>query len=256
MVLPRPLSRSQVQGVETRRSGRLGDLTKQQYGSLRQFCADHEVHFLPSYEDFLSAKKDCYPDEASVNITGTCASVSLQGILDKTAERLVQLLEPVVSALPSDCEVLLDCKAGFDGSSMHKAFKQKGNSSLRAENTIVFTGLDPLRLTSSNGQIIYQNERPNSSLACRPIEIQYAKESYEYVTGEWANLQDQVKTLVPTVCLVHNRTITVCHRVTFSMFDGKIKAQLTESSNQSCNVCRREPGDLNAIPPKMGGGIN
>lgn len=71
-----------------------GHLTKYQYNTLRNSALELNCNLYPNYESVTEAKKNCYPK--GISCTETKAEVSLQSLLDKTAERLLLSLKEVI----------------------------------------------------------------------------------------------------------------------------------------------------------------
>lgn len=163
-------------------------------------------------------KKEFYPAEETVKVNENSVSVTLQGILDISAAHLLQHLEPVVPNLPKDANVQLWCTGGFDGSSMHKNYKQckevEDDTSLRSENTISLTFVALMRLTDSTGRnILWQNERWNSSSSCCPVKIEYLEETTENILEEWQDLRNQTDSLVGKTVTVGSRNVQVLYKL-------------------------------------------
>ncbi|KAK3925239.1 Serpin B10 [Frankliniella fusca] len=226
-----------------------GDFTKEQYLKIRFFCKKHGADVFPPYNDVLEEKKKTYPPSETLSATPAKISVPLQSLLDITTQRLLMLPDIDVGDFPT--ELVLISKAGFDGSSAHKVYKQystENSDSLSSSTTVVFTGLVPVRLTNSSKSVVFhQIERCNSSSSCRPIKVEHTRETNDFISLEWADLQSQCSKLVPTVIKKENKNISVSHEVCWTMFDGKVKANLTGSSAMTCNFCKRSPKYLNVL---------
>ena len=88
-------------------------------------------------------------------------------------------------------------KYGFDGTKAPK-YKQKFTEDGRDDN-IFCTSLVPLALTVvvGTGKKLWTNPRPSSVRLCRPIKIEFIKETKEVCKAEEKNLKDQIAKLLP-----------------------------------------------------------
>jgi len=95
-------------------------LTKQQYVNIRALNINHHSDFYPSYNQVIEAKMQCRP--MGIEVTETSSQVSLQNLLNNTAQRLIKMQSDVFKQFPDSSELKLICSYGFDGST---AYKQK-----------------------------------------------------------------------------------------------------------------------------------
>jgi len=105
-------------------------------------------------------------------------------------------------------------KWGFDGSTGHSEYKQKCIEAF-SDSQILLTSLVPIQLfvniSHSNKQIIWQNPRPSSTRYCRPIRIQFKKETTEISLNEKEYIENQIKELKPTKLSINNYNIDISH---------------------------------------------
>ncbi|KAE8740590.1 hypothetical protein FOCC_FOCC013890 [Frankliniella occidentalis] len=95
---------------------------------------------------------------------------------------------------------------------------------------------------------MYQNDRPGSPRHCRPIQLQFRKETKPVIKVIHKNVQSQIKNLVPVeITLPNSSSLTLRHKAVLSMIDGKINSTLTDDGNQTCNVCKAVPSMMNKI---------
>jgi len=92
-------------------------LTKQQYVNTRA------LNIYPSYSQVIEAKMQCRP--MGIEVTETSAQVSLQNLLNHTAQRLIKMQSDVFKQFPDSSELKLICSYGFDRSTGQSAYKQK-----------------------------------------------------------------------------------------------------------------------------------
>lgn len=63
------------------------DLSYHQYEIIYHQAKSRNANIYPSYNRILQAKKECYPAKDSITISDTHVDISVQKILDHTAER-------------------------------------------------------------------------------------------------------------------------------------------------------------------------
>ena len=90
-------------------------------------------------------------------------------------------------------------KVGMDGASSQSVYKQKYdendvNEALHHEQSMFQTAMATLKITIGE-KCVWQNKKPNSSHFCRPIHLQYQKESSELCVEEERDLRDQIDRL-------------------------------------------------------------
>lgn len=146
----------------------------------------------------------------------------------------------------------LTCKWGFDGSSGQSEYKQRFQDVSLSDCSIFFTSLVPIRLNLSakSDVIIWQNCRTSSTRFCRPIKIQFARETKELTLAEKQKMDKQLKELVPFEFILPEDNMRIC--ITFNLYltmiDSKVGNALTENnSTQRCFVCGLSSKDFNNI---------
>ena len=150
---------------------------------------------------------------------------------------------------------ILYCKLGFDGASSQSVYKQKFDqmSILEEkidEESLFLTALVPL-LRTVDGINVWVNKKPSSAHFCRPVKLQYKKESKELSKEEFDRLTDEIKNLslgLISVGIDGQEFASIQFKVDLTMFDGKVVIALTDtSSTQSCNVCGAKPSEMNNL---------
>lgn len=220
-----------------------GKFSRHQYSVIRSAAPEK----FPSYKKVQAAKKLCYPK--SIQVTDTCAFVSLQALLDHTVERLLQTVEPVIESLGNEelNQLCLLSKWGFDGSSGHSSYKQAFHGSEASDAAVFITCLVPLRLISG-AKIIWQNPRPASTRYCRPLKIEFIKETTEVSIAEKNRVDEEIKNLKNSNILNQGRQMEVSHNLIFAMVDGKVCNALTATtSTQKCYICGATSKQFNNI---------
>lgn len=225
-------------------------LSRKQYEVIRTYAKE----VFPSYKEVQAEKVNCYPKD--LKVTETDAEVPLQCLLDHTGTRLLQTQKSVLEADSEHSfdKILLYSKWGFDGSSSHTQYKQKFMSETSDDKYMFLTCLVPLRLIGKkNGKSItlWQNPRPSSPRFCRPISLEYKKETEELVKSKKEHINKQIKDLVPTEVNLDGKKYLIEHHTLFTMVDGKLCNCLSDTkSTMRCYLCdatSKEFNDLDMI---------
>lgn len=212
-------------------------LTKWQYNTMKKSVQEEGFDIFPSYYSIQKAKSECYPPKEDIEITDMSAQIKIQSLLDKTVERLIKIVE-----IGDDKNKLkLISKYGFDGASNQSNYKQK--SETNEDDSSIFMGsLVPIKLMCGE-EVVWENETPNSTYLCRPIFFKFIKETRETITNEMNRLESEANNLSDTI--VKGKSIS--HKLFFTMIDGKITSVLSETSTQSCDICKATPKEMNEI---------
>lgn len=226
------------------------DLTTHQYKVMRQGAKDLNADIYPSYKRILNAKKTCYPE--SLLVTESVAEVKLQDLLNHTASRIIMSQEPLFVRMKYDkISMTLISKWGCDGSSGHSLYKQRAEEGF-SDSDIFFTSMVPVQLfcVDENGEksVLWQNPSPSSTLYCRPIKIQFVKESTILTKKEVAHVEEQISALSPTNIKMFGKEFEINHDMLLTMIDGKICNAITSTlSTQRCYICGATPKDMNKL---------
>lgn len=112
----------------------------------------------------------------------------------------------------------LHCKwSCFNGTSGFTKYKQL-TSGASQDDTIFVTSLVPLRLVDDINDVVWQNPACSSTRYCRPIRLQYVKESVDISKNEKKYISDKINSLAKFEC--EFGTINFISQLT--MIDGKI----------------------------------
>ena len=258
------------------------DLTKHSYLMIRKIANKAaKTKLFPAYEKVRAAKKKCYPDPHAMTFTETSAEVKLQAILDHTCRRLVETQREHVQRVcieqsgtsqspgtsectsqspgTSECtsqstslvDGILRCKWGFDGATGQAIYKQKYTADTatasREDEALFCTTLVPLELTIC-GQSIWSNDKPSSTRFCRPLRLQYVRETPEVSRADRDHFVEQVASLSPTEIEVDEVRVRIRHELELTMIDGKVANALTNtSSSLSCSICGAKPTQMNQV---------
>ena len=184
----------------------------------------------PSYYSLCKSKKLCNPLDEHISVTELLAEISLQAILDKTTERLIEAQCEVLKSITFTTPFTLISKWGCDGSSGHSTYKQGFKNSDATDEFLFVFSFVLLRL--SDGQnIIWQNPRPSSTLYCRPIKFIFSKETNLLTITETNQVLKEVSQFIVTSIRLNESQITVKHDLILSMIDGKVCNALTDTSS-------------------------
>ena len=184
-----------------------------------------------------------------MKVTDNSATIPLQALLDKTAERQIRVKELVFNQISGEkISATLEFKGGFDGSSAQGVLQHKiiGASAgedqpLDSDKTLIFTSI---LLLSVGDKVVWVNDRPNLSEACSPFRLQFSKEDKVKTQSEMTEVEALTKSLSSCVLMSFGKEITETHRVCWCMLDGKAKAHVADTSMQSCNICIALPSQM------------
>lgn len=224
------------------------DLTKAQYGYLRKRLVDKNLSsVLPSYQILSEAKKACYPPASSITVTNISAKINLQDLLDHTVCRIIK----IKSGSTNYNRLKLFTKWGCDGSSGQSEYKQilpEENEQISDANLFIVS-LVPLRLVDEEtSTVIWQNPTCSSVRYCRPISLEFAKETPEKTTAVVSEIEAKINQLISTLVSIDDKVIEVKHELFMTMIDGKVAQVLTNtSSSATCTVCGATPRQMNDL---------
>ena len=233
------------------------DLSDGQYQLLRNASKKQNADIFPTLHSILTAKSACYPEDTE--ITETAAKCSLQSMADHTLSRILALSSDVLDEeeIEKDPSGVLYVKAGMDGASSQSVYNQKfDETDLEAgkyhEESLFQTAIVPLKLVIS-GVDIWINQKPSSSHFCRPLQLQYQKETKEVIKAEEARVNKEIENLKDfkldiTLSSGEKVCLSVKYSIHVTMLDGKAVNALTDTnSSQSCNVCGAKPREMNNL---------
>ena len=104
-----------------------------------------------------------------------------------------------------------------------------------------------------NDNNFWKNKKPSSSHFCRPLHLQYRKETKESLKEDEERLRTEISSLRNfEKQIVKNDSsrliITISHDIVITMLDGKAVNAITNTlSTQSCNVCSARPKEMNNL---------
>eukprot|EP00734_Pompholyxophrys_sp_LG126_P000216 Pompholyxophrys_sp_v1_NODE_53_length_2879_cov_4.110127.p1 type:complete len:624 gc:universal NODE_53_length_2879_cov_4.110127:949-2820(+) len=166
-------------------------------------------------------------------------------------------------------ELVLIHKWGFDGSGNQAVYSQtylptepgkrlkiatsvspqepqQDKKNFKEDEALFATSMVPLVLKYGE-IIIWKNPQPGSSQLCRPIHLQFKKESKETSQSEEHNIEEQIGKLKKTVLILNGRSVHIKHEMIMSMTDGKVSNNLTDTGHASCLLCGATPKEMNRL---------
>lgn len=128
-----------------------------------------------------------------------------------------------------------------------KNYKQNFEKEGSDDSHIFITSLVPLHLScKQNNTVIWQNMRTGSTRFCRPIRLQFVKETADTIKAEFSYIETQIANLLSTTMQIADHTFIVDHCLYKTMVDGKVCNSLTENkSTQRCYICKMTSAQFN-----------
>lgn len=225
------------------------DLTKAQYMYLRNLTNERSCYIFPPYYKIQEIKQRCYPPSSAIEITNTHAKIlNLQDLLDHTAARILAIDSVSKNGLS---HLVLYSKWGCDGSSGQSQYKQTlpEESELVSDANLFITSLVPIKLMNEiTGDIVWQNPVPSSVRYCRPISIEFCKETPQKTKAVVDEIKNQIISLGPSLINIEGEGVNVKHELFMTMVDGKVAQVLTDTpSSSTCTICGATPRQMNDL---------
>ncbi|KAJ8685239.1 hypothetical protein QAD02_021032 [Eretmocerus hayati] len=176
--------------------------------------------------------------------------------LAKPLIRILMTIDDSVLAEFRGKQFILHVKWGLDGASAQQTIKQKWlEAANQIENllqpldaSIVQVSMVPLRIVTTEGEILWINPTPNSTSYCRPVQFEFQKETTEYTMSQYEHYEDKIRQLEPFTSEALGPESKITYNLKCTMMDGKTCSALTEQrSSCSCNVCFASPKDMNHL---------
>lgn len=220
---------------------------------------------VPGYEKILEAKKRCYPK--GIEVTHKKASIPLKELLYTSIQRLYQAhkddIEEAASKIPSNNEYYLNTEMlvmwGMDGTTGQAQYNQansKEDGEVMNDSSLMTVTMTMLKLIHKEGEgdeekitTIWENESTQSTHSCRPIQLEFEKESEEYVKKTKKHIDEQIEDLPTHLLKMHNgQDLAISYRFYFTMIDGKVLNVTTGTrSAQRCPICGATPTQMKDI---------
>lgn len=227
-------------------------LTKAQYEIFHFDCPSR----YPPYNVIAGAKKTCAPPVEFIEGSASKIKVELQALMNHTASRILQVIrQDVTDYLDShdlDCaELVLLSSWGMDGSTGYSQFNHSLPEGSIDDSDVFAATLTPIQLyVHSDGKhILWHNPTPQSIRFCRPIMLQFIKESREIILKTKHDLEKEMCELTPLkIDLPGDKFVLIDFNFVLSMIDGKVLTYITGSSSmQNCPICGATPNIMNSI---------
>lgn len=223
------------------------NMSKSNYVYLRNTHKEVNCNLYPSYKKVLEAKKATYPSDISFT-QGKC-EVPLQNLLDHTTSRLLLSQRDALQLFGcTPLSLQLVTKYGFDGSGSQSLYAMKVDAGQDICETNLFASfICPIKLiVKDTNTIIWHNPTPSSTRYCRPLRLQFVKETEDVIRSEHASIKREIDDLQPYV----EGDITVYHTLILTMVDGKVCQVLSGTpSSSTCFMChpKTNPSRMNNI---------
>lgn len=225
--------------------------TRYQYIGIRNLIVKKGLKKLfPTYDKIIEAKKKCYP--FNILATNTSIEVPLQNILNHTASRVLEMQKVVLPTFTNNINetvtnLTMIYKWGSDGSGSQSNYKQVCEGD---DSNILTTSIVPLQLQvnhEKNKKILWQNPRTSSTRFCRPVRIQFIKETSEVIKAEFVHIENQIDQLSTMKINLNNNEYVIHHKLLRTMVDGKVCNSLMSTSSQKCYICHAGPAQFNNL---------
>lgn len=209
----------------------------------------------PPYGVIGEVKKKCAPPNEFIAATASKIRVKLQALLDNTVHRIVKIIDAELNEYMDSneldsAELILLCSWGMDGSTGYSQYHQKLPEGCQNDSDVFSSTLTPIQLFMHNDRkmIMWFNAMPQSIRFCRPIILEFIKESKEVILATKNDIEKEMNELTPVkVELLNDKIILVDFDFVLSMIDGKVLTYITGSSSmQNCPICGAKPNVMNS----------
>lgn len=147
---------------------------------------------------------------------------------------------------------------GFDGSGIQSQYKQRlDDTSTEDDHSLFATTLIPLKITPLiDMQELWQNPTPQSVRYCRPLRLQFKKESKQVILEEKKWVEDQIENLTDYIVEIPRKEIAsssikspltpyriiISYKICSTAIYGKVLSHITGTSSMaSCPICNAPP---------------
>jgi hypothetical protein len=209
----------------------------------------------PPYNVIGAVKKTCSPPGEFIEETGSKISVKMQALMENTAKRIIKIVDgEIIEYLDANgldsTELVLLSSWGMDGSTGYSQYHQALPEGCKDDSDVFSSTLTPVRLFMHNNQkqIMWFNPMPQSIRFCRPIMLEFIKESKEVILATKKELEKEMCELTPVeVELSNGKTVLVDFDFVLSMIDGKVLTYITGNSSMSnCPICGATPNVMSS----------
>jgi hypothetical protein len=228
------------------------NLTVDTYNVLRQEANSRGHLLYPPYYKVLAVKDSCRP-KTELMVTDRSCTIPLKRLLQHTADRIVILQDEYLNRYfenkqTNEIQFCMQFSWGFDGSSSQSQYKQKFEDSDASgdDHSLFVTTVIPLKL-SSEDECIWLNPTPQSVRYCRPLRLQFAKETSDLIksTRDEVNEEFSQMGLFELVTSQGNKVI-IKFELYLTVIDGKVLSIINDTpSQQTCPICGATPKLMN-----------
>ena len=217
-------------------------LGRHTYTKTRKMLRAYSVNILPAWRILRDAQKSLTPEIRQLPSEYDGLYFSMTDAIRVTVERI---LSQQKQALQDNDELHLQIKFGFDGSGSHAIYNQINNADT---NNIIMTMFCPLKITTNQNTVIYEQPLPNSALSQRILCIQMGKETITNLNSLQV-YNEEIKNLRDTGISVQasNSTHLLKSEVISHMLDGKAAKLYTGLGGAYCDLCNYSKDDCENI---------
>eukprot|EP00734_Pompholyxophrys_sp_LG126_P000280 Pompholyxophrys_sp_v1_NODE_85_length_2191_cov_13.368446.p1 type:complete len:611 gc:universal NODE_85_length_2191_cov_13.368446:242-2074(+) len=223
----------------------MANLGQEGYQALRN---TQKYAMFPSYKIIQAEKLKCIP--RNLKCEAKIGQIPVQDMISHTFSRLMEALVTCnanFTVTLTGARVIMVWKWGFDGSSGHTLDQYKKNSlsvgTLATDGSVVMASIVPIQILNEDGsRQIWANPIPSSSRFCRPLRLEFVKESTDESQSEFKTIASEVLAVQPT----SYKDWVAIHLFHAVMFDGKCTHALAGVlSNAVCDICQCKPSQMN-----------
>ena len=247
-------------------------MTRDNYQATRNLSKAHGADIWPPYKDLVHWRNQYACPHDITAISRDEAVASWQEVVDHQWKYRLETPTPttetptstdkstlqfeVLSWVERGYKLIADWKYGLDGAGLFKGSNFSDPTRHRGSNNLITTCTIPVQLVAEKDmgtyvltEIIWQNSMVNSPYATCPLRMAFEAESHANILLERDRLMAEKNSIQPTTITIFDTQISIHHRMTPTMNDGKVKSVWAETHGMmKCTIC-------GATPSQMGGQI-
>ena len=114
---------------------------------------------------------------------------------------------------------------------------------MKSDNSLFTTTVIPLRLVANNKLILWNNQVPQFIRFCRPLKLEYMKDTTEHILKEKNEIDQEIVKLSDfEIELSNDKVLKINYMLYMTLIDSKILNILTDTKpNQACPICGATP---------------
>ena len=251
-------------------------MTRDNYQATRNLSKAHGADIWPPYKDLVHWRNQNACPHDITAISRDEAVASWQEVVDHQWKYRLETPTPtpdnknlqteVFSWVERGYKLIADWKYGLDGAGLFKGSNFSDPTRHRGSNNLVTTCTIPVQLVAEKDmgtyvltEIIWQNSMVNSPYATCPLRMAFEAESHANIILERDRLMAEKNSLRPTTIRLFDTQVTIHHRLSPTMNDGKVKSVWAETHGMmKCTVCGANPtqmgspiGELHDFVPRV-----